>query len=585
MLGAWGVLPVAVWLLGFVTRRLTRLVFNGASLTERTAGAVVIGMGVVHLSVGWLGAIGVLSRASLLGLLAVAAVAVAVGTRKLEPAPRPRLAPSELAVLASVGAVALLAIVTARILPIWQWDSLGYHLPFVHFVLQSGSFAAVPADVRYISTYPHDIELAMVWLRAMLPDDRLVDLAQIPFGLAGAALPAAIARRLGASRPLALLSGAAWLMAPGVFLQLPTNYVDVGTATALLAALFFLLLSPVTPRNLVFGGIALGLFLGSKPSAPLATAFLTAITVFRSLTARRGVALGAFFLAVAIFGGEMYVVMLVRHGNPVWPVEVHLGPWALPGESSVDALLAAGAATPRAQGNLLERVTLSWLAIDSQPVFDMRLGGFGLLFLVALPAALLGLVRRRSAWLVLALIATLLSPDPAVTRYVLAMAAVIFAVALSEVSRFGPRLTPWVVSSVLLTGAWQLAQAWPGLVGDGPPWANFWAMTDDERREALGPDGPPTDYASSWSKVKAGESVAFDVDFEFPGLLWEPELRYPVHLVPPATDPELVAWLDQRHVRLLAVGPEHQAFVERELANWEKLFECRSTPCAVYLRR
>jgi hypothetical protein len=46
-----------------------------------------------------------------------------------------------------------------------------------------------------------------------------------------------------------------------------------------------------------------------------------------------------------------------------------------------------------------------------------------------------------------------------------------------------------------------------------------------------------------------------------------------------------VAWLDQRHVRLLAVGPEHQAFVERELANWEKLFECRSTPCAVYLRR
>jgi hypothetical protein len=585
MLGAWGVLPIAVALLVFVTERLTRLVFGDATRGDRAAGAVVIAMGVVHLCVGWLAQLGVLSRASLLGLLGVAALALAFATRTRPVPSLPRLGGVAVAVLAAIAVVLVLAVVTARILPVWQWDSIGYHLPFVQFVVQSGSFDAVPRDVRYISTYPHDIELAMVWLRLMLPDDRLVDLAQVPFGLGGAVLTAAIARRLGASLELALLAAAAWLVAPGVFLQLPTNYVDVGTAAALLGALYFLVLSPLGARNLVVGGIALGLFLGSKPSAPLATAFVGALVLLRAWKGQRPRHLVAFGLAVLVFGGEMYVVMLLRHGNPVWPVELKLGPWTLPGESTVEALLASGAANPRAQGSLLERLTLSWLAIDTPPVFDMRLGGFGALFLLALPLALAGLVRRRDGWLAGALVASLLSADAGVTRYSLGFAALVFALALAEVSRMGARLVPAAVGVVLAMGGAQLGHAWPGLVGDGPSWLAFWAMSDEERREALGPAGRPIGYAESWARVGAGESAAFDTDFEFPGLLWSPRSSYPVHLVPKSVGEGLGSWLDQNRVRLVAVGPTHQARLEQHAEQWAKLFDCQTAPCAVYLRR
>ena len=584
MFGAWGVLPIAVALLAFVTERATRLVFRDASPTERAAGAVIIAMGVVHASVGWLAQLGVLSRASLLGLLGAAAGAIAFAARKAPRQPLPRLTGVALVVGAAILGVVVVATVTARILPVWQWDSIGYHLPFVQFVLQTGSFDAVPRDVRYISTYPHNIELAMIWLRAMLPDDRLVDLAQVPFGLGGAVLTGAIARRLGASRELGLLAGAAWLFAPGVFLQLPTNYVDVGTAAALLGALFFLVLSPATARNLIVGGVALGLFLGSKPSAPLATALLMALVVVRAWRARQPGALVALGFAVLVFGGEMYLVMLLRHGNPVWPVELHVGPWTLPGEHSVKELLAAGAATPRAEGGLVERLTLSWLAIDAPPVFDMRLGGFGALFLVAFPLAVAGLVRRRDGWLALAVLASLASPDPSVTRYVLAFAAMVFALAMAELSLLEVRGAA-VVGLVLAAGLGQLVHAWPGLVGDGPAWEALWAMDDEERREAIGPSGRPTDYAASWSRVGTAEAAAFDVDFEFPGLLWSPEMRYPVHFVPQATGGALASWLEERHVRLLAVGPVHGALIERHPERWEKLFDCRSSACAVYLRR
>jgi hypothetical protein len=585
MFGAWGLLPIAAVLVWFVSQRLTRLVFADAGFRERVAGAIVIGLAVVHVSVGVLGTFGLISTGALLGVLSVAALVLAVVTRRRLPAVAPTVERGTWVVLGAIGVVAALAATTARILPIWQWDSVGYHLPFVHFVLQSGGFAGVPADLRYTSTYPHNVELSMIFLRAMLPDDRLVDLSQLPFGLAGAALCAVIARHLGARQPLAVLAGAAWLVAPGVFLQLPTNYVDVGTATALLAAVYFLLLRPVSARALLVGGLALGLFLGSKPSAPLATAFIGALVVLRGARAGEWRALALFALLVVLFGGEMYLVMLARHGNPVWPVQVHLGPLTLPGESSVDDLLSSGAAHPRAGGSLLVRLAQSWLAVQTAPVFDMRTGGYGLLFLLALPAALVGLVRRRSGWLLLALAACLCSPDPSMSRYVLAFAALVFALAFAELSRLPARGAAVLVGLVLAVGAEQLVQAWPGLTGDGPAWSAFWSMSDADRREALGPDGRPEDYAASWSLVGQGESAAFDSDFELPGLIWAPRMSYPVHCVPMTTGQGLDRWLAERNVRLLAVGPAHRAIIDAEPEAWEKLFDCHSEPCAVYVRR
>jgi hypothetical protein len=86
--------------------------------------------------------------------------------------------------------------------------------------------------------------------------------------------------------------------------------------------------------------------------------------------------------------------------------------------------------------------------------------------------------------------------------------------------------------------------------------------------------------------VASGESVAFDPDFEFPGLLWAPDLRYPVYAVPRRhTAADFGRWLDNHRVRLLAVGEAHRGALERQPDKWERLFECVSAPCAVYLRR
>src|SRR5260370_1194944 len=82
-------------------------------------------------------------------------------------------------------------------------------------------FERVPGDVPYVSTYPHNVEDMILALRAMLPDDRLVDLAQIPAGFVGAVATAAIARLHAASPTTAAAAGAAWLVVPAVWLQLP----------------------------------------------------------------------------------------------------------------------------------------------------------------------------------------------------------------------------------------------------------------------------------------------------------------------------------------------------------------------------
>jgi hypothetical protein len=111
-------------------------------------------------------------------------------------------------------------------------------------------------------------------------------------------------------------------------------------------------------------------------------------------------------------------------------------------------------------------------------------------------------------------------------------------------------------------------------------------MTDEERRMAVGPQGRPTDYPPAWELVASGESVAFDPDFEFPGLLWSPDLRFPVYAVPARrTNSELSGWLDDHRVRLVAVGERSRAVVEGAPEKWSRLFDCRSADCAVYVRR
>ncbi len=604
--GAWGLLPFAAPALGSLAARTGALCLPRGKQSEQLVGGGVAAVALVTTLVRGLGALGALATAPF--VLSVSFVFVL--TVMLAPRPRlraraERLATTRTAPFLLVAAFAgCICIAAARLLPIWQWDSLGYHLPFVGHVLQAKSFSGLPVDLYYTSTYPHVVESLFVALRLLLPDDRLVDLGQCGLGLLGACAVAAIARHLRASLPLAIAAGAAWLLVPAVYLQLPTNYVDVGAAAFLLCASYFLLLGP-TPARLLLAAASLGLYLGSKPSAPLATAVLFAVLVFRSRersggvrppTRRVALVVTAALALVMFLGSEAYVVNVIRHGNPIWPAEVRLGPIVLAGPKSMHALLSSGANTQQIHGSWVGRIARSWTTFDSLPAFDMRVGGMGPLFVLALPFALVTFVRKRSAVLAICILASLASPDPALARYVLAFPAFVLALGACAIDRVSPRGKTIGMAACSLLGLWQIGYATPGLTGEGPPLYAYLDMTEEERLVAVGADGSPKAYVDARARIGEGESVVYDENLDLAYLAWDSAARFRSFYTPATlTDGEVAHWVSQKRAKIVIAGHDKPLgrYVGRKLAGSIEgdatvlvhLFDCKSAPCAVYERR
>jgi hypothetical protein len=523
-------------------------------------------------------------------------VGVAVWVRAV-PVPAPRRWPVSVAtapVLVVAAIAAAIAGTAAYLLPVWQWDALGYHLPYVNFALQDGTLAGVPAGVAYLSTYPKVVENTFIAWRAMLPDDSLVDLAQLPFGLLGALAIWVIARRLGARSDAAAAAGAVWLTLPAVLLQLPTNYVDVASAALALSTAAFLL-GPADRERLVLAAVALGLFLGSKPSTALAVVLLFAALTVVAIRARLISVVPLAGLLVLLLGAETYLRNIVHKGNPVWPVRIDLGPLHLPGEFSIAELLAAGAAAPRTHGNVVQRVIGSWSVIWPQvPAFDMRVGGLGIVFLVALPVAAVRLVRHcrgRDALVVgLIVVATLATPEPAVARFVLAFAGLVLAAAVPATEWFrGRGWSHILVFGLVAAGAAQsVVAAYPGLRGEGPALGAYLNMTDAERRRAVGAAGPPGPFVDAVEAMRPGQIAVYDGSVELPYRVWPYDLSTAAQRIPDeaaAEDIELL--LGDERTALVMVGADSTAakVVRDAPGRFRWLFDCPATPCAVYVKR
>jgi hypothetical protein len=593
LFGPWGFLPVVVPLFAFVAARLGALAFAGARarFSDRAVAGVVLAFAAAVAGVRLFACVHAATPRGLVALFVIVAGVVGFYGRRWRfvwPALDRDLAPAPLLVVAAVALT--LATVAALWLPVWQWDSLGYHLPFVHFTLAAGGVDGIPHDLAYIGTYPHDVELFFVGLRACLPDDRLIDLGQVPFGLAGAIVTAALARRADATPTVALATGAAWLVVPAVFLQLPTNYVDVATAAFLLAAIYFVT-APPSARHVLLGGLALGLLVGSKPSGPLPALVLFTLMAVRAVRAGHGPAvLGAAALIVT-FGGESYLANVWFHHNPVWPVSVDLGPIHLPGKNPIDEVLAAGAAAPHLVGSLPWRFVRSLVALTSAPVFDMRVGGFGPLFLFALPFAVATLLGQRSVTAWIALASTVLSPDPAVARYVLAFPAFVLATASPWLIRMSARGRVAMGIGVGVLAALQLVYAAPGLAGEGPSLWSYAGMTDDERAVAVGADGPPLALDAARRRVGAGEAFAFDENMDLSDMAWDVSQSYRVVVLPRALAGEALGQtLALESVRVMAVGDEAPAgeWATRHPSEFERLSAlpaCRKGSCSLFVRR
>ena len=582
------------------------LVFPTVSGADRALAGSVLSAALVIATVHLLGAFGMLTGGAVLGVLVVVAVGLALLAPRhavLRFVAFPDLATRSTApLLAAALAAVAVAVVAALWLPVWQWDALGYHLPYVNFALIARGFGGIPDDMPYVSTYPHNVETLIVALRAMLPDDRLVDLVQIPCALLGGLATAGIARRVGAPRSAAVAAGAAWIVVPAVFLQMPTDYVDIACVAFLLTAIYFVLSAARAPdreksrswslssrrKSLLLGGLSLGIYVGTKPNAPLSASVVAVLLVVVGGRSRDWGVL-AVALALVAFGGETFVVNALRYGNPVWPVRVQIGPIFLPGHESMQHLLESGAAAPHLRGSLPSRVLRSWTALTSPPVFDMRIGGFGPLVLAAMPAALVTLIRRRDALAGGALLATVIAPDPSVARYVLAFPALLLALAAPRAAALPGRLRPWFG---LLAGGLafaQIAYAWPGLTGDGPSLQAYAHMTDAQRALAVGANGPATPFADARKRVAADETFAFDQSLDLPYLAWESDLRYRAVWIPGslATAGAAEDFLESENVRVVAAAadsPVGQWLAQRP-ERFLKLFQCRSAPCSVFARR
>ncbi len=582
---AWGVLPLALALFAVVVMRLGATLFADEPRRQVLGGAI-LGLGLLGTVVRLLGAFGWVRQASLFGVLLVGTVALCAWRREWKLAlPWRQLVTVESSPLVVLSVAALMVcLAAAYLLPVWQWDSLGYHLPYVDFVLQHGSFADVPPDLFYISTYPHVVEHVFLAWRAMLPDDRLVDAAQIPFGLLGALAIATLARDFGARRDHAVAAGLAWLTLPAVFLQLPTNYVDVASASLLLASVCFVL-APATARNVLLAGVSLGLFLGSKPNAPLGTVLLFAIVAIRGWRDGRRKTLAVAVITILFLGAESYVVNFARHGNPIWPVQVNVGPLHLSGVLPMRFLLESGAAAPHLEGRGLLRILRSWSSLSAPPAFDMRFGGLGVVFLVALPFACMAAFRRRSVPLLVALAATLASPDPAIARYVFAFPAVLLALAASSMRDLEGRVGRSVLWLAAASALLSVGYAGRGLSGDGPPLFEYLAMAPAARARAVGADGRPTKFLDAHAHVLHHETVAFDDSLDLPYLAWPTDLSHDARwLAADAPRDFIERVVADRSVRMLIVGDlTRAAFLAQ--SEFQPLFSCQSAPCTVFLRR
>jgi LmbE family N-acetylglucosaminyl deacetylase len=490
--------------------------------------------------------------------------------------------------LTGVIAIALAAWASALLAP-WSWDGLGYHLPVVYDALQEHRLRTVPTSVVFVNAYPHAAEWMFIAWRAWLPDDTWIEFAQAPFGVLVVVAIAAIATRAGASGGRSLALAVVYLALPAVMLQLASNYVDLLYAALVLLAAYFAS-GVVDSATFVMTCAALALLLAVKPSAPPAVVIVLACLAYRARRARPSRTALVLSLAVLLLGAETYLVHIVRHRNPVWPVAMHIGPFTLPGLAEARGYLEAGLPEEYARRGWLSRLLHSWFQMRTRYVYDMRVGGLAPLFPFALlPLALLGSLRvkarRAIGPVALAALAGVASPAAFWPRYTFAVPAaalVMVIVATEGESKWQQRALATVVTAL---AAWGIVIGVNGFTDAGPSLLAMTRMSHEQRVAEVSVDGDGLRWHRALATLHRGDAAAYAGEFELSGLLWRGDGANRVLYLDHAIDTldALHHWVDAERVRL-AVLDDHGsgALAAGDPRRFEALFHCRYEACTVY---
>jgi LmbE family N-acetylglucosaminyl deacetylase len=476
-----------------------------------------------------------------------------------------------------------LATWAAAILPIWAWDALGYHFPIVWDALEHRELRFIPTHGYYINTYPRAGEMYYLWARVLLGRDEFLELGQAPFALVTGVCCAAFARRAGASPPRAAGYALAFLAVPIVAMQIPTGYVDLMYACLLSLAMLFATAELGLAGALLFG-LAAGLLLACKPTAPPTVAILLALYAARSLSAKRWRLTALSVAVVAGIGSWTYVRNLLRFGNPLFPVEFSVGPLYFPGPNAMGPMLVQGLPDAVNRG-WVYRVAISLFANPDYYAYDMRYGGFWPLVPCLVPLALLSLARKenRSTRLGPALLSALALASPMAQwlRFGLAFPVGLLALAAAQVDSYRPWLRRSLDLALAAAAAIGVHRAWPGFNPGGPTLlqiahgAGFGGM-----------DGHEVEFTKLKARLQSGEAAAYDPSFATPGRLYRDDGAVRVlYLDPKQVAPtQLLDWTLRNRVSVLAVadrGPLRAALLD-DPEHFTPVMSCPVDPCHIY---
>ena len=460
----------------------------------------------------------------------------------------------------------------------WTWDPVWYHVPITSYAIQEHSLRWMDTHNPYVAGYPRNVELIAAWNCIFPHDNRFDDSPQLPFALLGMAVVAAWARRVGASRPLALALGAAWFALPPVFLQAHSSHVDIACGALLTAAAFY-----VSDENTAASRwmclLALGLYVGTKFSGIFHLVALAPVLAVRAVLElwrareKRLRTFGNIVLSVGAFaavGLHKYGQNALRTGNPLWPFQtkVPLVDHMLPGPEDVSSLYGGAPGARVAFWGLdgdFQHMLNAWF--DPSPFFapDVRGGGFGPAFRwLLLPCVIIvlaDLVRGREwrkALPVIALFAvSIVVPAAYWPRYTIGAASASL-VAFAMVHRQLPRRWLRVLASAALVAL--VAEGYrAGYAGFIAYPKHFEAALHANwlERSALNLDTflwPTEAGLLRERELRAGDVVTYDDAAHFLGEFFCRDYRTRVMFVPSAGDPQAyLARVRALHARWVGV--------------------------------
>lgn len=217
--------------------------------------------------------------------------------------------------------------------PIWDYDSIAYHLPFTADFIQQEStreiyFSALSGPLGY---YPSNFEVLAAHFLIFYKFDSLLNALNLVFAVLAFLAFFLIGREIKAAKFVSLAAALAFCSMPLFVRQIGTLKIDIFFTLVFGALVLFLIRYFKENRfaDALMFGLCSGLMLGSRYLAvpylvlPWAVFAATIIITKASVKTKVGGVLAAIGTLIFV-GGYWYIRNWILTGNPIFPTEVSL---------------------------------------------------------------------------------------------------------------------------------------------------------------------------------------------------------------------------------------------------------------------